>query len=137
MYRFIERATRSTPSARPDLMPLGGVLLALMAIFATQVPQASKHFTQNNPWVCGKCFDCDVPREIEVSQDRHGQVRFGSDPVSIPMLHALLQIEQAQPDVRTMVNVNSDPDVEYGQVVALISQIQTAGIPSHRIRLFH
>ncbi len=34
MHRFIGRATHPTPNARPDLMPLGGVLLALVAIFA-------------------------------------------------------------------------------------------------------
>ena len=107
MYRFIERATHSTPNARPDLMPLGGVLLALVAIFATHMPQASTRLIQEVGYGgCGLCRDCGQPREISLSQDRHGQVRMDSSPVSIPLLRALLQIEQAQPDAWLVVKVN-------------------------------
>lgn len=136
MHRFIGRATHPTPNARPDLMPLGGVLLALVAIFATHMPQASTRLIQEvGHGGCGLCRDCGSPREITVSQDRYGQVHMDSGPVSIPMLQALLQIEQAQPDAWVVVNVDSDPEVEYGQAVALIGQIQAAGVPSHRIRV--
>ena len=58
-----------------------------------------------------------------------------SGPVSLPLLRALLQIEQAQPDAWLVVKVNPDPEVEYGQLVALLGQIQAAGVPSHRIRV--
>ena len=136
MHRFIGRATHPTPNARPDLMPLGGVLLALVAIFATHMPQASTRLIQEvGHGGCGLCRDCGQPREISLSQDRDGQVHMDSGPVSLPLLRALLQIEQAQPDAWVVVNVDSDPEVEYGQAVALIGQIQAAGVPSHRIRV--
>ncbi len=136
MYRIIERTAHPTQNARPDLMPLGGVLLALVAIFATHMPQASTRLIQDvGHWGCGLCFDCGQPREITVSQDRHGQIHMNSRPASIPMLQALLEIEQAQSGAWIVVSVDSDPEVEYGQAVALIGQIQAAGIPSHRIRI--
>ncbi len=136
MHRFIGRATHPTPNARPDLMPLGGVLLALVAIFATHMPQASTRLIQEvGHGGCGLCRDCGQPREISLSQDRDGQVRMDSSQVSLPLLRALLQIEQAQPDAWLVVKVNPDPEVEYGQLVALLGQIQAAGIASHHIRV--
>lgn len=131
MRSFIIRNSH-TLQASPDLMPLGAVLLAMMAVFAVQTPAASVRIDQFIGYGgCGPHHN-EPERIVKIDVDAAGQPHVDAVAMSLNEMKALLRFEQSVHE-RVLVEYAVSPDIDYGQAMSVAAHIQNAGIPSHRV----
>ena len=125
MRSFIPRNSHAF-QAKPDLMPLGAVLLALMMVFVFQLPQPVVHMDHDIGWSCGHSDKS--PLHVNVYLDENGEVRLDDRSLSRTGIATALASLRQHDDEYLNVELRVAPEAAYEDVVATISAIKTAGV---------
>lgn len=126
------RAGRRRPMGEINVVPFIDVMLVLLVIFMITAPMLTQGVQVDLPQVTSEPIEETEDRDpIVVSVDRDGQyyITLGGDesPVSLDEVsERVIILLDRQPG--TPVMVRGDRNVPYGQVVTLMSTLQTAGV---------
>ncbi|APE32265.1 protein TolR [Halomonas aestuarii] len=126
------RAGRRKPMGEINVVPFIDVMLVLLVIFMITAPMLTQGVQVDLPQVTSEPIEETEDRDpIVVSVDRDGQyfISLGGDesPVSLDEVsERVIILLDRQPG--TQVMVRGDRNVPYGQVVTLMSTLQTAGV---------
>ncbi|TLF53346.1 protein TolR [Halomonas urmiana] len=126
------RAGRRRPMGEINVVPFIDVMLVLLVIFMITAPMLTQGVQVDLPQVTSEPIEETEDRDpIVVSVDKDGQyyITLGGDesPVSLDEVsERLIILLDRQPG--TPVMVRGDRNVPYGQVVTLMSTLQTAGV---------
>ncbi|MFG6160468.1 protein TolR [Halomonas sp. 1390] len=126
------RAGRRRPMGEINVVPFIDVMLVLLVIFMITAPMLTQGVQVDLPQVTSEPIEETEDRDpIVVSVDKDGQyyITLGGDesPVSLDEVsERVIILLDRQPG--TPVMVRGDRNVPYGQVVTLMSTLQTAGV---------
>ncbi|WFM73193.1 protein TolR [Halomonas sp. CKK8] len=126
------RGGRRKPMGEINVVPFIDVMLVLLVIFMITAPMLTQGVQVDLPQVSSEPIEETEDRDpIIVSVDRDGQyyISLGDDetPVSLDEVsERVIILLDRQPG--TPVMVRGDRNVPYGQVVTLMSTLQTAGV---------
>lgn len=125
MRSFVRRDSHVF-QAKPDLMPLGAVLLALMMVFVFQLPQPATRIDHD---MRGNCWHSDrIPLNVQVYLDENGDVRLDDRSLSRTGIAAALTSLRRYSDEYLTVELRIAPNVAYEDMVATVAAIKTAGV---------
>ena len=131
------RSARHQPSAEPNVIPFIDVLLVLLIIFMLTAPRPTVDLRVDMPRNGPVVLPLIAPTIVELREDASGYRLFiGEREVALDRLASIvlervladepvLTEQDAFADAR--VYVRSDQDVAYGNVVAVIDELQHAG----------
>ncbi|MEQ6888085.1 protein TolR [Halomonas sp. CS7] len=126
------RSGRRRPMGEINVVPFIDVMLVLLVIFMITAPMLTQGVQVDLPQVTSEPIEETEDRDpIIVSVDKDGQyfISLGGDesPVSLDEVsERVIILLDRQPG--TPVMVRGDRNVPYGQVVTLMSTLQTAGV---------
>ncbi|MBZ9556841.1 MULTISPECIES: protein TolR [unclassified Modicisalibacter] len=134
MHGPFNRGPHRKPMGEINVVPFIDVMLVLLVIFMITAPMMTQGVQVELPKVSSEPID--VPDDSEplvVSVNRDGDyflsVGDGQTPLSLDEIsNKVIAILQRKP--QTPVMVKGDQSVSYGQVVTLMSTLQTAGVPN-------
>ncbi|MCP5157597.1 MAG: protein TolR [Ectothiorhodospiraceae bacterium] len=125
---------RRRPMAEINVVPYIDVMLVLLVIFMITAPLLAQGVKVDLPQSPAEPIDPTETEPLVVSVDAEGRyyVNFGDQqesPVEPPVLAARVSaVLRTRPGVPVLVR--GDRAVPYGQVVAVMSLLQRAGVPS-------
>ena len=128
----INRARRRKPMAEINVVPFIDVMLVLLVIFMITAPMLTQGVQLDLPQVSSEPIESQEEREpLIVSVDREGAyyLMMGDDEMTVGLEELgdrVIILLERQPD--TQVLVRGDRYVPYGEIVALMSTLQTAGV---------
>ena len=126
------RAGRRRPMGEINVVPFIDVMLVLLVIFMITAPMLTQGVQVDLPQVTSEPIQETEDRDpIVVSVDKDGQyyISLGGDESSVSLdevSERVIILLDRQPG--TPVMVRGDRNVPYGQVVTLMSTLQTAGV---------
>ncbi|WP_108444262.1 protein TolR [Halomonas denitrificans] len=126
------RAGRRRPMGEINVVPFIDVMLVLLVIFMITAPMLTQGVQVDLPQVTSEPIQETEDRDpIVVSVDKDGQyyISLGGDETSVSLdevSERVIILLDRQPG--TPVMVRGDRNVPYGQVVTLMSTLQTAGV---------
>lgn len=126
------RAGRRKPMAEINVVPFIDVMLVLLVIFMITAPMLTQGVQLDLPQVSSEPIESQEEREpLIVSVDREGTyyLMMGDDEMTVGLEELgdrVIILLERQPD--TQVLVRGDRYVPYGEIVALMSTLQTAGV---------
>ncbi|NLC22774.1 MAG: protein TolR [Halomonadaceae bacterium] len=126
------RAGRRKPMAEINVVPFIDVMLVLLVIFMITAPMLTQGVQLDLPQVSSEPIESQEEREpLIVSVDREGAyyLMMGDDEMTVGLEELgdrVIILLERQPD--TQVLVRGDRYVPYGEIVALMSTLQTAGV---------
>ena len=132
MHGPFNRAGRRKPMAEINVVPFIDVMLVLLVIFMITAPMLTQGVQLDLPQVSSEPIESQEEREpLIVSVDREGAyyLMMGDDEMTVGLEELgdrVIILLERQPD--TQVLVRGDRFVPYGEIVALMSTLQTAGV---------
>ncbi|QFU01684.1 Biopolymer transport protein ExbD [Halomonas sp. THAF5a] len=126
------RAGRRRPMGEINVVPFIDVMLVLLVIFMITAPMLTQGVQVDLPQVTSEPIEETEDRDpIVVSVDKDGQyhITLGGDTSAVSLdeiSERVIILLDRQPG--TPVMVRGDRHVAYGQVVTLMSTLQTAGV---------
>ena len=120
--------------AEINVVPYIDVMLVLLVIFMVTAPLLYHGVDLDLPQVESSPIDEEQQEPLIVSLDAEGAVylNIADDPESaLPRDELLARVQEVlaeEPDRRVMLR--GDEEVSYGEVVALMADLQEAGVPS-------
>ncbi|MFD2189932.1 protein TolR [Pistricoccus aurantiacus] len=126
------RGGRKKPMGEINVVPFIDVMLVLLVIFMITAPMLTQGVQVDLPQVTSEPIeDTENQEPVIVSVDRDGQyfISLGDEetPVTLEDISGqIMAILERRPG--TQVLVRGDRNVSYGQVVGLMSTLQTAGV---------
>jgi len=126
------RGGRRKPMGEINVVPFIDVMLVLLVIFMITAPMLTQGVQVDLPQVSAEPIEAIEERDpIIVSVDRDGQYHLllGDDETQLSLdevSERVIVLLERQPG--TPVMVRGDRNVPYGQVVALMSTLQSAGV---------
>ena len=132
MHGPFNRAGRRKPMAEINVVPFIDVMLVLLVIFMITAPMLTQGVQLDLPQVSSEPIESQEEREpLIVSVDREGTyyLMLGDDEMTVGLEELgdrVIILLERQPD--TQVLVRGDRVVPYGEIVALMSTLQTAGV---------
>ncbi len=126
------RGGRKKPMGEINVVPFIDVMLVLLVIFMITAPMLTQGVQVDLPQVTSEpSEDTENQEPVIVSVDRDGQyfISLGDEetPVTLEDISGqIMAILERRPG--TQVLVRGDRNVSYGQVVGLMSTLQTAGV---------
>lgn len=126
------RAGRRKPMAEINVVPFIDVMLVLLVIFMITAPMLTQGVQLDLPQVSSEPIESQEEREpLIVSVDREGTyyLMMGDDEMTVGLEELgdrVIILLERQPD--TQVLVRGDRFVPYGEIVTLMSTLQTAGV---------
>ena len=132
MHGPFNRAGRRKPMAEINVVPFIDVMLVLLVIFMITAPMLTQGVQLDLPQVSSEPIESQEEREpLIVSVDREGTyyLMLGDDEMTVGLEELgdrVIILLERQPD--TQVLVRGDRYVPYGEIVALMSTLQTAGV---------
>lgn len=137
MKRFVP-SSMNTLRTMPDMMPICGVLLALVAVFAFPlVPmKAQARYDKDISFGgCGRHSDDRVLALVSVKMLPTGDFLMNNMQMDQSRLIRQLRDIHDSPDW-LLVDLKIDDNVDYGQAVAFFASLQNAGVPAHHVAEF-
>ncbi|WP_418318221.1 ExbD/TolR family protein [Piscinibacter sakaiensis] len=122
----LERRNLPGPMSDINMTPLIDVMLVLLVIFMITAPLMASSLKLDLPSSEG-ASPTEVPRFISVAIDDSGKWFLGDEAVDAPALRARIA-EIASQDPQTEVQLRADKTAPYGQVAALIGEVQLGGL---------
>jgi len=114
-----------------NVVPFIDVMLVLLVIFMITAPMLNQGVNVELPQVSSDPIDTDEREPLIVSVDREGQyyISLGDEetPVALDELGKKVQAMLSR-HANTPVMVRGDRNVAYGQIVTLMSTLQSAGV---------
>ena len=132
MHGPFNRAGRRKPMAEINVVPFIDVMLVLLVIFMITAPMLTQGVQLELPQVSSEPIESQEEREpLIVSVDREGTyyLMLGDDEMTVGLEELgdrVIILLERQPD--TQVLVRGDRFVPYGEIVTLMSTLQTAGV---------
>ncbi|UYG09507.1 protein TolR [Halomonas sp. M4R1S46] len=132
MHGPFHRMGRRKPMNEINVVPFIDVMLVLLVIFMITAPMLTQGVQVDLPQVTSEPIEESEERDpIVVSVDREGQlfITLGDDTTEVTLdelSQRVIILLERQPG--TPVLVEGDRNVSYGQVVTLMSTLQTAGV---------
>ena len=132
MHGPFNRAGRRKPMAEINVVPFIDVMLVLLVIFMITAPMLTQGVQLELPQVSSEPIESQEEREpLIVSVDREGTyyLMLGDDEMTVGLEELgdrVIILLERQPD--TQVLVRGDRFVPYGEIVTLMSKLQTAGV---------
>jgi len=132
MHGPFNRAGRRKPMAEINVVPFIDVMLVLLVIFMITAPMLTQGVQLDLPQVSSEPIESQEEREpLIVSVDREGTyyLMMGDDEMTVGLEELgdrVIILLERQPD--TQVLVRGDRFVPYGEIVTLMSTLQTAGV---------
>ncbi|RTR05097.1 protein TolR [Halomonas nitroreducens] len=132
MHGPFNRMGRRKPMNEINVVPFIDVMLVLLVIFMITAPMLTQGVQVDLPQVASEPIEETEERDpIVVSVDREGQlsITLGSDTTEVSLdelSQRVIILLERQPG--TPVLVRGDRNVSYGEVVTLMSTLQTAGV---------
>lgn len=132
MHGPFNRAGRRKPMAEINVVPFIDVMLVLLVIFMITAPMLTQGVQLDLPQVSSEPIESQEEREpLIVSVDREGAyyLMMGDDEMTVGLEELgdrVIILLERQPD--TQVLVRGDRFVPYGEIVTLMSTLQTAGV---------
>lgn len=126
------RSGKSKPMGEINVVPFIDVMLVLLVIFMITAPMLTQGVQVELPQVSSQPIDAEEDNDpIVISVDREGGyfITLGEDSTSVTldeMSQRVVAILQQRPG--TPVMVRGDRNVPYGQIVVLMSTLQSAGV---------
>ncbi len=125
---------RRAPMAEINVVPYIDVMLVLLVIFMITAPLLAQGVNVDLPQASSEVLDQDSKEPLVVSIDAEGKfyINVGGaedEPVNQgTIMQRTAAVLRRQPE--TPVMVRGDKDVNYGQVVLVMTWLQAAGAPS-------
>ncbi|MDR5858672.1 protein TolR [Halomonas eurihalina] len=132
MHGPFNRMGRRKPMNEINVVPFIDVMLVLLVIFMITAPMLTQGVDVDLPQTASEPIEDDEDRDpIIVSVDRDGQyfVSLSGDETQVSLdelSERVIILLERQPATRVLVR--GDRNVSYGQVVTLMSTLQTAGV---------
>lgn len=132
MHGPFNRTGRRKPMAEINVVPFIDVMLVLLVIFMITAPMLTQGVQLDLPQVSSEPIESQEEREpLIVSVDREGTyyLMLGDDETRVGLEELgdrVIILLERQPD--TQVLVRGDRFVPYGEIVTLMSTLQTAGV---------
>ncbi|MBK5937671.1 protein TolR [Halorhodospira halophila] len=128
------RRSRRRPMSEINVVPYIDVMLVLLVIFMVTAPLLYHGVDLDLPQVSSSPLDEDEAEPLIVSVDAEGRVYLNlADDPEEPLSRGEL-LEQVggimSDDPERRVLLRGDQQVAYGEVVALMAELQAAGVPS-------
>ncbi|MBZ5487888.1 protein TolR [Halomonas aquamarina] len=125
------RSGKSKPMGEINVVPFIDVMLVLLVIFMITAPMLTQGVQVDLPQVSSEPIDTQDSDPIIISVDRDGGyfITLGEDSTSVSldqMAERVAAILQRRPG--TPVMVRGDRNVQYGQIVLLMSTLQRSGV---------
>ncbi|RUR38436.1 protein TolR [Vreelandella populi] len=125
------RSGKSKPMGEINVVPFIDVMLVLLVIFMITAPMLTQGVQVDLPQVSSEPIDTQDSDPIIISVDREGGyfITLGEDSTSVSldqMSERVTAILQRRPG--TPVMVRGDRNVQYGQIVLLMSTLQRSGV---------
>ena len=122
----LERSNPPRPMGEINMTPLIDVMLVLLVIFMITAPLMTGNLKLDLP-KAGAPATGEPPAFVAVALTAAGEIYVGEEKVAPASVLARLQ-DAARKGPETEVQLRADQAVPYGQVAALISQLQQAGL---------
>ncbi|CBV42448.1 protein TolR [Halomonas elongata] len=132
MHGPFNRMGRRKPMNEINVVPFIDVMLVLLVIFMITAPMLTQGVEVDLPQTASQPIEDDEDRDpIIVSVDREGEyfVSLGGDETQVSLdelSERVIILLERHPTTRVLVR--GDRNVSYGQVVTLMSTLQTAGV---------
>ena len=125
------RSGKKKPMGEINVVPFIDVMLVLLVIFMITAPMLTQGVQVDLPQVSSEPIDTQDSDPIIISVDREGGyfITLGEDSTSVSleqMSERVAAILQRRPG--TPVMVRGDRNVQYGQIVLLMSTLQRSGV---------
>lgn len=125
------RSGKKKPMGEINVVPFIDVMLVLLVIFMITAPMLTQGVQVDLPQVSSEPIDNQDSDPIIISVDREGGyfITLGEDSTSVSleqMSERVTAILQRRPG--TPVMVRGDRNVQYGQIVLLMSTLQRSGV---------
>ncbi|MBE0464125.1 MAG: protein TolR [Halomonas sp.] len=125
------RSGKNKPMGEINVVPFIDVMLVLLVIFMITAPMLTQGVQVDLPQVSSQPIDTQDSDPIIISVDREGGyfITLGEDSTSVSleqMSERVGAILQRRPG--TPVMVRGDRNVQYGQIVLLMSTLQRSGV---------
>ncbi|GEN26944.1 protein TolR [Halovibrio variabilis] len=126
------RSSNSKPMAEINVVPFIDIMLVLLVVFMITAPMLTQGVQVDLPQVSSQPIDSQEDNDpIVISVDREGEyfITLGEDSTSVTlneMSQRVVTILERRPG--TPVMVRGDRNVQYGQIVVLMSTLQGAGV---------
>jgi biopolymer transport protein TolR len=132
MHGPFHRGGQRKPMGEINVVPFIDVMLVLLVIFMITAPMLTQGVQVDLPQVSSEPIDdSDDSEPIIVSVDREGafHIAIGGDETTVSLddiADRVIVLLERNPG--TQVLVRGDRNVSYGQVISLMSTLQTAGV---------
>src|ERR1700716_3393444 len=115
--------------ASPNVIPMADIMLGLLIIFMVVTPMLQKGFSVdlanvNNPH---DMKDADKDDAIVVAVTRDGKIYLGNTPLTKEDITSQVK-DRLSARLDKIVYVKSDARAKYGDVVAVVDEIRSAGV---------
>ena len=115
--------------SEPNVIPMADVMLCLLIIFMVVTPMLQKGFTVDMASATNTrdMQEADAEDAIVIAVARDGRIYLGSQQVVLDQITSMVQDRIANRLDKT-VYVRSDARAKYGDVVAVVDAIRSAGV---------
>jgi biopolymer transport protein TolR len=122
---------KKKPMAEINVVPYIDVMLVLLIVFMVAAPMMTQGVKVELPQANSQPIDPqeDEPIIVAIKKDGSYYITLGADPEQARPLADIKDIvsKVLRQSPKTMVLVQGDHSVDYGRVVALMSELQSAG----------
>lgn len=125
------RSSRRAPMAEINVTPLVDVMLVLLIIFMVTAPLLVTGVPVELPESRANALDQKI-EPLDISIDKEGQVFVDAKPVKNSELASVLESIAAQqaPDNPRQIMLRGDRDIDYGQMMRVMGELNRAGLNS-------
>lgn len=125
---------RKKPMAEINVVPYIDVMLVLLIVFMVAAPMMTQGVKVELPQAASEPIESqdDEPVTVSIKKDGSYYITLGGNPEEARSLEDIKDLvsKVLRQAPKTQVLVQGDHSVDYGAVVSLMSELQSAGAPS-------
>lgn len=121
-----------------NVVPLIGVLAAVMVVMMMAMPGRSASFDYDVPGGCFMCIGerCDAYQRIELRVHASGSVGFEGHEMSLPELRKSLRVSPGSPETKDFkVDLRTDADADYSDMMRVVAILKELGLEDRNINV--
>ena len=129
-HKTRSRGRRTGGSYRPiaeiNVTPMVDVMLVLLIIFMVAAPMLTAGVDVNLPDSKAKALQTEDQKPIEITVDKDGKIYLADTEIKRAALTSILK-PMMDGDEERRIYVRGDRDIEYGKIMEVLGQLNSAG----------
>lgn len=116
-----------------NIVPIVGLLAALMVLFMVTLPEPARQFEVDNSWGCILGPDSRHTHTINMHLMADAKATESIYKDSYPAMLSSIQLSHENSNHRVIVLLSVDEDVDYGELIAYIAELKAEGLADNQI----